>query len=75
MTLKPFKNRVFDLNPKGGEFPDFQTRGKSNGVDSVGEEMWETDPISGDIMPAYLVQYEGEHSELVLKRAMLGSAR
>jgi hypothetical protein len=32
----------------------------------MGEEMWEKDPISGEVMPAYLVQYEDEHSELVL---------
>lgn len=36
--------------------------GKCDGTDAVGNEIWERDPVSGEIMPAYLVEYEAEDS-------------
>ena len=57
------KQRCSELR---GTIVETAWEGQSNGVDCVGEEMWEKDPISGEIMPAYLVQYENEQSELVL---------
>ena len=45
-------------------------QGKSDGVDVVGEEMWETDPVSKKRLPAYLLQYESgnelDENDLVL---------